>query len=158
MGKHGGGGEAHMLGEHGGMVVAAAPQIGHELRIGKGIRIDGLQLPVHGDRGWFAFLVPVAKLLPPDLQREHLFGALKALGNFSLWRRQHLLVAEALDIAHPETAREHPVKAREVACARLEGRGMGLLKVARQRSREVHRVLLPRSWPWRIERKLCRDG
>ena len=98
-GKHGAGGEAHVLGDHGRMVVAAARQIGDQLRIGEGVRIDGLQLPVRGDGGWLAFLVPVAKLLPPELLREDLFGALKALGDFGLRRRQHLVVAEALDVA-----------------------------------------------------------
>ena len=28
---------------------------------------------------------------------------------------------------------------------------MRLLEVARHRAREVHGVLLPRSWPWRLE-------
>jgi len=34
--------EPHVLGEHGRMVVTAASQIGHQVRIGKGVRVDGL--------------------------------------------------------------------------------------------------------------------
>ena len=85
--EHGTGGEAHVLGDHGRMVVAAARQIGDQLRVGEGVRIDGLQLPVRGNGGWFAILVPVAKLLPPELLREDLFGALKALGDFGVRSR-----------------------------------------------------------------------
>ena len=48
-GDHGAGGEAHVLGDHGRMVVAAARQIGDQLRVGEGVRIDGLQLPVRGN-------------------------------------------------------------------------------------------------------------
>ena len=96
---HGATGEAHVLGDHGRMVVAAARQIGHQLRVGEGVRIDGLQLPVRGNGGWFAILVPVAKLLPPELLREDLFSALEALGDFGVRSRQHLVVAEAVHVA-----------------------------------------------------------
>jgi hypothetical protein len=72
--EHGTGGEAHVLGDHVRMVVAAARQIADQLRIGEGVRIDGLQLPVRGYGGWFAILVPVAKLLPPELPREYLLA------------------------------------------------------------------------------------
>jgi hypothetical protein len=47
------------------MMVAAADQIGDQLRFGERIWIDGLQLPVRGNGGWFAILIPIAKLLPP---------------------------------------------------------------------------------------------
>ncbi len=101
--------------------------------------------------GGLAILVPVAKLLPPELLREDLFGALKALGDFGLRSRQHLVVAEAVHVAHLEAVDEHPVEAGEVVGAPLEGGGMRLLEVARHRAREVHGVLLPGSWPWRVE-------
>ena len=154
--EHGTGGEAHVLGDHGRMVVAAARQIGDQLRVGEGVRIDGLQLPVRGDGGWFAILVPVAKLLPPELLREDLLGALKALGDLGVRSRQHLVVAEAVHVADLEAVDEHPVEAGEVVGAPLEGGGMRLLEVARHRAREVHGVLLPRSWPWRLETEFGR--
>ena len=94
--EHGAGGEAHVLGDHRRMVVAAARQIGDQLRVRESVQIDGLQLPMRGDGGWLAILVPVAKLLPPELLREHLFSALKALGDFRVRSRHHLFVAEAL--------------------------------------------------------------
>ena len=153
---HGTCGEAHVLGDHGRMVVAAARQIGDQFRVGEGVRIDGLQLSVRGNGGWFAVLVPVAKLLPPELLREDLFSALKALGDFGVRSRQHLVVAEAVHVAHLEAVYEHPVEAGEVVGAPLEGGGMGLLEVARHRAREVHGVLLPRSWPWRVKTEFGR--
>ena len=154
--EHGTGGEAHVLGDHRRMVVAAALQIGDQLRVGEGVRIDGLQLPVRGDGGRFAILVPVAKLLPPELLREDLFGALKALGDFGLRGRQHLVVAEAVHVADLEAVDEHPVEAGEVVGAPLEGGGMHLLEVARHRAREVHRVLLPGSRPGRLKTEFGR--
>ena len=83
--------------------------------------------------------------------REDLFGALKALGDFGVRRRQHLVVAEAVHVADLETVDEHPVEAGEIVGASLEGGRMGLLEVARHRAREVHRVLLPRSWSRRFK-------
>ena len=154
--EHGTGGEVHVLGDHGRMVVAAARQIGDQLRVGEGIRIDGLQRPVRGDGGWFAILVPVAKLFPPELLREDLLGALKALRDLGVRSRQHLVVAEAVHVADLEAVDEHPVEAGEVVGAPLEGGGMRLLEVARHRAREVHGVLLPRSWPGRLETEFGR--
>src|SRR5207248_3052321 len=111
------------------VVVAAARQIGDQLRIGEGVRIDGLQLPMRGNGGRFAILVPIAKLLPPELPREYLFSALRALGDFCIRSRQHLVVAEALDEADLEAVDEHPVEAGEVVGAPLEGGRMRLLEV-----------------------------
>ena len=148
---HGTGGEAHVLGDHGRMVVAAARQIGDQLRVGEGVGIDGLNLPVRGNGGGLAILVPVAQLLPPQLLREDLFSALKAFGDVGVRSRQHLVVAEAVHIAHLQAVDDHPVEAGEVVGAPLEGGGMRLLEVACQRTREVHGVLLPRSWSWRLK-------
>src|SRR5258708_29577381 len=106
---------------------------------------------MHRNGGWFAIFVPVAKLLPPQLLREDLFSALNALGDFRLRSRQHLIVAESLHVAYLETVDEHPIEAREVIGAPFERCGMGFLEVARHRAREMHGVLLPRSWPWRVE-------
>jgi hypothetical protein len=47
--NHGTGGKAHVLGNHGRVVVAATRQIGHQLCVGEGVRIDGLQLSVGGN-------------------------------------------------------------------------------------------------------------
>src|SRR5258706_12156085 len=70
--EHGAAGEAHVLRDHGRMVVAAARQKGDQLRVGESGCIDGLQLPVRGDGGRLVLLVPVAKLLAPELLREDL--------------------------------------------------------------------------------------
>src|SRR5260221_9681301 len=96
-------------------------------------------------------LVPVAKLLPPEFLREDLFSALVALGDFGVWSRQHLVVAEAVHVADLEAVDDHPVEASEVVGASLEGGGMRLLEVARRRAWQVYGVLLPRSWPWRLK-------
>jgi hypothetical protein len=111
---------------------------------------------VHGNGGRFAVLVPVAKLLTPQLLREDLLSALKTLGKFGFRNRQHLVVAEAIHEVYLETVYEHPVEASEVICALLKRRRMGLLEVARHRPRKVHRVLLPRSWPWRLKTEFGR--
>src|SRR3954451_24342195 len=125
------------------MVVAAARQIGDQLRVGEGVRIDGLKLPMRGDGDWPAILVPVAKLLPPELLREHLFSTLKPLGDLRVRSRQYLFVAEALNVAHLKAVDEHPVEAGEVAGTCLEGGGMRLLEIACQRARKVNGILLP---------------
>jgi hypothetical protein len=98
---------------------------------------------MRGDGEWLAILVPVAKLLPPELLREHLFGTLKPLGDRRVRSRHYLLVAEALNIAHPKAVDQHPVEAGEVAGARLKGLGVRLLEVACQWPRKVNGILLP---------------
>src|SRR5262245_415438 len=94
---------------------------------------------------------PLLELLAPELLREDLFSALKALGDFRVWSRHHLVVGEAFHVAALEAVDDHPVEAGEVVGAPPEGEGMRLLEVARQRAREVHRVLLPRPRPCRFE-------
>jgi hypothetical protein len=78
--QHGSCRKAHVLGDHRRMVVAAARQIGDQFSVGESVRIDGLQLSVDGNGRWFAALVPIAKLLAPQLLREDLFSALKGWG------------------------------------------------------------------------------
>src|SRR5438105_1361426 len=138
------------------MVVAAARQIGDQLRVGEGIRIDSLQLPVRCNGGWFAILVPVAKLLPPELLHEDLFRALKALGVFRVRSGQKLVIAEAIHVADLEAVNEHPVEAGEVVGATLEGGGMRLLEIERHRARKVHGILRPRSWSRRLKTEFSR--
>src|SRR5438105_12869681 len=140
------------------MVVAAARQIGDQLGVGEGVRIDGLQLPVGRNGGRFAMLFPIAKLLAPELLREDLLSALKALGEFGIRSRQYLVVAEAIHIADLQAVDDHPVEAGEVVGAALERGGMRLLEVARHRAREVHGVLLPRAWPWRLKTECGRSA
>src|SRR5215470_19882070 len=139
------------------MVVAAALQIRDELCVGEGIRIDGLQLPVRRNGGWFAILLPIPKLLAPELLCEDLLGALKALGEFSLRSRQYLVVAEPVHVADLEAVDGHPVEAGEVVGAELERGGMRFLEIARHRAREVNGVLLPRAWPWRLKNQCGRS-
>src|SRR2546427_3104156 len=102
------------------MVVTAALEIGGQLRVGEGVRIDGLQLPVRCNGGWFLIRVPVAKLLTPELLREDLFSALKALGDFGLRSRRHLSVAEAVNVAGEKAVNEQAVEAGEIVGALLE--------------------------------------
>ena len=150
------GSKAHVLGDHGRVVIPAACQIGHQLCIRESVRSDGLQLPVFGNGRWFAALVPIAKLLPPELLRKDLFSALKAFRDFAVRSRQDLIIAEAVHIADLDAVDQHPVEAGEVVGAPLEGGGMRLLEVAGHRAREVDRVLLPRSWPWWLKTEFTR--
>jgi hypothetical protein len=95
--------------------------------------------------------VPIPELLPPELLRENLFRALKPLGDFGLRGWHDLTVAEAVYVAHLEAVEEQPIEAREVVGALLEGGGLRLLPIARHWARHVHRVLRPRSCPWRLK-------
>ncbi len=156
--EQGTGGEAHVLGEHVRMVVAAAAQIDDQLRVGEGVRMDRLQLTVRGDGGRFALVVPIAQLLPPDLLGEDLFGAPKALGDFGFRSRQHLSIGETVDVAHLEAVDDQPVVAGEVVGAFLEREWMRVLEVARHRAREMHRVLGPRPWARRFETQVIRGA
>ena len=143
--------KVHVLGNHGRVVVATARQISDQFRIGQGVGIDSLQRPVNGNGGWFAILVPVAKLLAPELLREYLLSAVEALADFRLRSRQHLVIPEAPDIADLETVDQHPVQPSEVVGAPPERGRMGLLEVARHRAREMDGVLLPRPLPRRVK-------
>src|SRR5262245_25310288 len=87
-GKNGAGGKAHVLGKHGRMVVATAREVGDELSVGEGVRIDSLQFAMRSNGGGFAFFVPLTKLLAPELLREGLLGAFGALGDFGLRGRE----------------------------------------------------------------------
>ena len=64
-------------------------------------------------------LVPVVKLLPPDLLCEDLFSALKALGDFGVRRRQHLPVGETIHVTDLETVDQQPVEATATIAACL---------------------------------------
>ena len=69
--------EAHMLGDHRGVMVAAAFEMDDQLLVGEPIRIDGLQRPVRLDRGRLGGLVPLAHLLAPKSPLEDFFSALE---------------------------------------------------------------------------------
>src|SRR5262249_12269754 len=130
-------------------------------RVRKGIRIDRLQLLVPGNGGWFAILIPISKLFSPELLRENLLGAFKALRDFGFRSRQHLSVGEAVYVLCLQTIHEQPVEPGEVVGAFVDGGGGRSLPIARHRSREVHRVLLPRAWTRRLKTKsggdVCRN-
>src|SRR6478752_4854126 len=129
------------------MVVATSRQVGDEFSVGKGVQIDNLQLPVRGNGSRFAFFVPLAKLLAPELLRENLSGSLETLGDFGLRRGEHLAIGHAVHVAHLEAVNDQSVEPGEVIRALLKSRRMCLLPIARHRTREVNRVLRPRSWP-----------
>ena len=72
--EHGAGSEAHVLSDHRRMMALAASQVRHQLRVGEGVRIDGLQLAVHRDSGWLAGVVPLATSLAERGRRVILAG------------------------------------------------------------------------------------
>ena len=113
---------------------------------------------MRGNRGRFAILIPIAKLLPPELLCENLFGALKPIGNFGIRDRQHLAVAEAVHIAHLKAVDKQSVETGKVVGAFLQCGWMRLLEVACHRAWHVHRVLHPRPWSRRFKMESgCHD-
>jgi len=98
----------------------------------------------------------VAKLLSPELSLDDLFRTLEALRDLGLRNRPHRLVPEAVDVLHLERVEQHPVEAGEVAETALEGLGMGLGPVPRQRAWKVNGLELPRTGARGLEAKLCR--
>src|SRR4051812_35805889 len=138
------------------MVVATACQIGDQLGVSEGVRLHGLQLPVFRNGGRFAVRVPVEKLLSPELIFYDLLGTCKALGDLRGRRGQHLLVTEAVHVAHLKAIDKQPVETGKIVSTSLEGRRMGFLKVESHRTRKVHWVLLPRSWSRRFKSRYCR--
>jgi hypothetical protein len=140
-----------VLGDHPGVVVVATPQMRDQVFVGKLVWIDRLQLPVSLDRGRLDRLVPIAKLLSPELPLEDFFRALQALRDVVLRDRPHCPVSEAVDVLVLEGVDQHPVEAYEVLNAAPECLGMGLCPVARRRSRPVDRVELPRAGAGRLE-------
>ena len=145
---------AHVLRDHRRVVVAAARQILDQLLVGEAGGIDRLQRAVRLDRVGLDPLVPVAKLLAPELALHHLGRALEAGGDLLLRDRHHRPVAEPVDVRRSQRAHQHAVEACEVAGAARERRRVNLLPVARHRPREVHRVALPVAWSRRLESQL----
>src|ERR1044071_1371689 len=147
-GKQCGGRKAHVLGNHRRMVIAAPFQIGHQLCVGQRVKVDGLQLPVCRDGRGFAFFVPIAKLLAPELLRENLFRALKTVGDFALRRHRPLIITEAVHVRDLDTVKQQAIESGKIVGAFFECRRMRLLPIMRHRTREVDGVLLPRAWAW----------
>ena len=120
------------------------------------VGLDRLQLAVSLDRGGLEGLVPVAKLLAPELLLEHLLGAREALRDLLLRRRPHRAVRESVDVPVVHGVEQHPVEAGELTEAAPEGLGMHLRPVAGHRARKVNGVELPRPRARRVEAKLGR--
>ena len=154
--QHRAGGEAHVLGDHLGVVLGAAPEVGDELVVGERVGVDRLDVAMRGDRGRLGRLVPFAQLLAPELVGPDLLGAREALGDLLVGRGLHLVVPEAVHVGHLETADDHPVVAGEVAGAGPERVGVHLRPVARRRAGEVHRVLVPVPRARRLELQVGR--
>ncbi len=72
-----------------------------QVLVGKLIGIDRLQLAVRLDRGRLDGLVPVAKLLSPELPLDDLFRALEALRDLVLRNGPYLLYAKPFKYAIP---------------------------------------------------------
>ncbi len=147
---------AHVLGDHRRVVVAGTRQMRDQVLVGELIGIDRLELAMRLDRGRLDRLVPVAKLLAPELPLDDLFRTLEAPRNLGLRNRPHRLVREALDVRHLEGVEQHPVEAGEIADAALEGLRVGLDPVLRHRTRKMNGFELPRPGARRLEAKLCR--
>ena len=58
---------AHVLGQHRGVVVAAALQVPGQVVVAEGVRVHRLDLPVGRDRRRLHGVVPLLQLLPPEL-------------------------------------------------------------------------------------------
>jgi hypothetical protein len=145
---------AHVLRDHRRMVVAATRQILDQLLVGEAAGIDRLQRAVRLDRVRLDRLVPVAKLLSPELALHHLRRALEAGRDLLLGERHHRAVAEPVDVGRSQRVDQHPVEACEVAGAAPVGRRMNFRPVARHRPRDVHGVALPEAWRRRLESQL----
>ena len=135
------------------MVVAALREVRGELSVGERVGIDRLQLPVLGDRRGLEVLVPVAKLLAPELVLEGHRGALEALRNILGGDRNDRAVPEAVDVLHLAPLDEQPVEGAELAEAALERLGVHLGPVARDGAREVDRIDHPRAGAGRFVRR-----
>src|SRR5438093_12230421 len=99
-------------------------------------------------------LVPLAKLLSPELPLENLLGALETPRDLIFRNRPHDLVREAVDVRHFERADQHAVGSGELARTALEGCGMKLGPVSRSRARKVNGVELPEAGTRGLEAKL----
>src|SRR5581483_4078712 len=95
------------------------------------------------------------QLLAPELAREELLGAREPGGDLLGGDGPHRHVREAVDVRVIQRVDQHPVVAREVAHAAAERVRMRLRPVLRRRSREVHRLDLPRPRPGSLEVKLA---
>ena len=88
--------EAHVLGDHLGVVIAATRQIRDQVLVGERVGIDRLQLAVRLDRSGLGRLIPLAELLTPELPLEDLFRALEALRDLVVGDRHRRMYAKPL--------------------------------------------------------------
>ena len=145
--------EPHVLEDHVGVVLATAREIRDQLVVGEGVGVDRLQLAMGLDRGRLERLVPLAQLLAPDLALPHLFGAGEALRDLVVGCRPHRVVREAVDVLRLQRLERSPVERHELMRAPAERLGVHLRPVPRHRSREMHRVQVPRPGTGRLEVK-----
>ena len=102
-----GAGEGHVLPDHRGVVVAAAAQVVHQLLVAQRVGIDRLDLVVGLHGGRLANLVPLLRLVAPQLALEHVRGALDAVGEGLGRHRHHLPVGEPVGVGgHPGLERD----------------------------------------------------
>ena len=147
--------EAHMLGNHRAMMVAAALELDNQLLIGEPVRVDGLQRPVRLDRGRLGRLIPFAHLLAPKFSFENFFSALETRRDFGLSDRQHRPICETVDVSVFEPVDQHSVEARKILNAALQSVRMDLGPVARRWAREMDWIELPKPRAGRVKPKLC---
>jgi hypothetical protein len=140
---HGRGRKSHVLGHHGRVVVAALREICDQLLVGECVRINRLDLPMRRDRSRLVSLVPLPKLLPPDLFLEHLFGPLEALRDVLLRGRSHRVVGETVYVHGLHPVDEHPVVAGEIIGTLPHRRRVGFCKITGHRSRKMNGIERP---------------
>ena len=140
------------------MMVTAPNEISDQFSVREAVGVDGLNLPVGGDRRGLAILVPVAELLAPELLVVDLLGSFEALRYLRLGRKRETVVGEPVDVGDFHAAQQHPVVAGEIARTLFKGLRMGLGKVASHRTREVHGILGPRAGAWGLEQEFPRGS
>ena len=153
--QHRRGGETHVLVDHLAVMIAASGQVRDQLGVGERVGIDRLELAVRRDRGGLGGLVPLAKLLAPDLLLEHLVGTLEATRDLVVSDEMHRQVRETVDVLHLHVVEEHPVVAGELSGATRKRLGMHLGPISGRRARKVHGVERPGPGARGLEAKVC---
>ena len=151
--------ETHVLEDHLRVVLATAGQVRDQTVVGEGVGVDRLQLAMDPDRSRLERLVPLAQLVAPDLALPHLLGAREALRDLVLGCRMHRVVRESVHVLDLQRLEEHPVVRHELMRSTAERLGVHLREVPRDRTREMHRVQIPRTGAGRLvlirRRTLC---
>src|SRR5688500_17802673 len=99
-------------------------------------------------------LVPVAKLLAPQLLLKHLLRTAEAAWSLVVRHRSLLDVRETVHIRIGHRVEQQPVKRSEFAASPRKGLGVHLCPVTCHRTWEMNGVELPRAGARRLEAEL----